>query len=395
MLYGLLNLSLLGYVVATLILTQITIAAVTIYLHRNQSHRALALHPVVSHFFRCWLWMTTGMVTADWVAIHRKHHASTEVEGDPHSPKIEGLRKVLWQGAELYRNATKDKAMIEKYSHGTPDDWVERNVYKRYSARGILLMFLIDLLLFGIPGVSIWAIQMMWIPFHAAGIINGVGHALGYRNFECPDASTNLIPWGFWIGGEELHNNHHTFASSAKFSVKWWEFDIGWFYIRCLAMLGLAKVKKLPPQLATDAGKLTVDLETVKAVISNRFEVMSNYYKQVVKPVLSLEMQENKGDEADKQLFQRAGRLLKLQDSLLTPSAKQRLQALLASREQLRIVYNYRQSLQNIWLKTASSQKELVEALQQWCKQAEESGLDVLKQFAQQIKGYVPKPVTL
>ena len=301
----------------------------------------------------------------------------------------------MWQGAELYRNATKDKAMIEKYSHGTPDDWVERNVYKRYSARGILLMFLIDLLLFGIPGVSIWAIQMMWIPFHAAGIINGVGHALGYRNFECPDASTNLIPWGFWIGGEELHNNHHTFASSAKFSVKWWEFDIGWFYIRCLAMLGLAKVKKLPPQLATDAGKLTVDLETVKAVISNRFEVMSNYYKQVVKPVLSLEMQENKGDEADKQLFQRAGRLLKLQDSLLTPSAKQRLQALLASREQLRIVYNYRQSLQNIWLKTASSQKELVEALQQWCKQAEESGLDVLKQFAQQIKGYVPKPVTL
>src|SRR3990167_5483337 len=231
MLYGILHLSFWGYVIATLILTQITIAAVTIYLHRNQSHRALYLHPIVSHFFRFWLWLTTGMVTAEWVAIHRKHHASTEVDGDPHSPKIEGLKKVLLEGAELYRASTKDREMIEKYSHGTPDDWLERNVYKRYSAKGIFFMLSVDLLLFGVPGVTIWAIQMMWIPIHAAGIINGVGHALGYRNFECPDASTNIIPWGFWIGGEELHNNHHTFASSAKFSVKWWEFDIGWFYI--------------------------------------------------------------------------------------------------------------------------------------------------------------------
>jgi len=229
MLYGILNLSFWGYIVATIILTQITIAGVTIYLHRNQSHRALSLHPMVSHFFRLWLWMTTGMVTSEWVAIHRKHHAATETVDDPHSPKVLGLRKVLWEGAELYRAASKDKAMVEKYAHGTPDDWVEKNVYKRHSAKGILLMFLIDLVLFGVPGISIWAIQMMWIPLHAAGIINGVGHALGYRNFECPDASTNILPWGFWIGGEELHNNHHTFASSAKFSVKWWEFDLGWF----------------------------------------------------------------------------------------------------------------------------------------------------------------------
>ena len=393
MLYGILNLSLWGYIIATVILGQITIAAVTIYLHRNQSHRALSLHPIVSHFFRFWLWLTTGMITADWVAIHRKHHASTETEGDPHSPKIEGLKKVMWQGAELYRAARKDRQMVEKYSHGTPNDWVERNIYSRYSAGGIKLMLLINLILFGIPGVSIWALQMMWIPFHAAGIINGVGHALGYRNFECPDASTNVFPWGFWIGGEELHNNHHTFASSAKFSVKWWEFDIGWFYIRCLEMLGLAKVKKLPPKLATQAGKLSVDLDTVRAVISNRFQIMSYYYKQVVQPVLSLEKQVDTGNPEDKKLFQRAGRLLKLQESLLSPRAQQRLQVLLASREQLRIVYNYRQSLQNIWLKTASSQKELVDALQQWCKQAEESGLDVLKQFSKQIKSYVPKPV--
>ncbi len=392
MIYGILNLSLWGYVVATIVLTQITIAAVTIYLHRHQTHRALTLHPIVSHFFRFWLWLTTGMVTAEWVAIHRKHHATTDVEGDPHSPKMVGIKKVLWQGAELYKEASVDKEMVAKYAHGTPDDWLERNVYKRFSSRGILLMFLINLVLFGLPGISIWAIQMMWIPFHAAGVINGIGHYWGYRNFECHDAATNIIPWAFWIGGEELHNNHHAFASSAKFSIKWWEFDIGWLYIRCLSFLGLAKVKKLPPKLATKPGKLQVDLDTVKAVVSNRFQIMSQYYKRVVLPILKLEKRKSL---VDKHLFQRAGRLLRLQDSLLSPRAKLRLQALLASREQLRVVYNYRQSLQNIWLKTASSQKELVESLQQWCKQAEESGLDVLRQFSLQIKGYVPQPVKL
>lgn len=393
MIFGVLNLSLWGYVIATVVLTQITIAAVTIYLHRNQTHRALTLHPVVSHFFRLWLWLTTGMVTAEWVAIHRKHHATTDVDGDPHSPKMLGLKKVFWQGAELYKMASKDKAMVEKYSHGTPNDWIERRVYRRYSARGIVIMLLADLILFGIPGLTIWAIQMMWIPVHAAGVINGVGHHWGYRNFECPDAATNIIPWGFWIGGEELHNNHHTFASSAKFSVKWWEFDMGWFYIRCLSLLGLAKVKKLPPKLAMDEGKLHVDLETVKAVISNRFQVMSFYYKRVMRPVLQIEKRAMPVDKSEKKLFQRAGRLLRLQDSLLSPRSQERLQALLASREQLRVVYTYRQSLQNIWLKTASSQKELVDSLQQWCKQAEESGLEVLHQFAQQVKNFVPKPV--
>lgn len=392
MIYGILNLSLWGYVIAGIILTQITIAAVTIYLHRHQTHRALTLHPIISHFFRFWLWLTTGMVTAQWVAIHRKHHATTDVEGDPHSPKLLGLKKVLWEGAELYKEATGDEEMIAKYSHGTPNDWIERNIYQRYSSRGILLMFFIDLLLFGLPGISIWAIQMLWIPFHAAGVINGVGHHWGYRNFECHDSATNIFPWGFWIGGEELHNNHHAFASSAKFSIKWWEFDLGWLYIRCLSFLGLAKVKKLPPKLGVKAGKLQVDLDTVKAVISNRFQIMSQYYKRVVRPILKLE---KRSCLADKHLFQRAGRLLRLQESLLSAHAKLRLQALLASREQLRVVYNFRQSLQSIWLKTASSQKELVDALQQWCKQADESGLEVLRQFALQLKGYVPQPVKL
>ncbi|KTD01590.1 fatty acid desaturase [Fluoribacter gormanii] len=390
MVFGYLNLSFWGYVIATLIMTQITIAAVTLYLHRNQTHRAMTLHPIVSHFFRLWLWLTTGMVTADWVAIHRKHHASSDVEGDPHSPVVFGIKKVFWEGAELYKTARKDKEMVAKYSHGTPRDWLERKIYSPHSAKGIILMLFIDLFLFGVPGITIWAIQMMWIPFHAAGVINGIGHYWGYRNFECPDAARNIFPWGFWIGGEELHNNHHTFASSAKFSVKWWEFDIGWMYIRILSFLGLAKVKKLPPKLAMEQGKLQVDLDTVRAVIANRFQVMSNYYKSVIRPILKQEKHSVIESKEERKLFARAGSLLRRENCLLSNKAKARLSNLLEAREQLRIVYAYKQSLQSIWLKTASSQKELIDALQQWCRQAEESGLDVLRQFAQQIKGYVP-----
>ncbi len=393
MLYGVLNLSFWGYVIATLVLTQLTIASVTIYLHRNQTHRALDLHPSISHFFRLWLWLTTGMVTREWVAIHRKHHATTDVEGDPHSPVVKGIRKVFFEGAELYRAASKDAEMVDKYAHGTPDDWLERRVYRPYSARGILVMLAINVFLFGIPGVSIWAIQMMWIPIWAAGVVNGIGHYVGYRNFECRDASTNVFPWGFWIGGEELHNNHHTFASSAKFSVKWWEFDIGWMYICILSFFGLAKVKKLPPQLAHAEHKLHVDLETVKAVISNRFQVMAHYYENVVCPILSQVKASHVKTKDDRELVQNAGVLLRRQETLLSPKATSRLSALLERYEQLRTVYHYRQSLQNIWLKTATSQKELVDALQQWCKQAEESGLDVLRQFALQLKGYVPKAI--
>lgn len=251
-------------------------------------------------------------------------------------------------------------------------------------------MLLVDLFFFGVPGLTVWAIQMMWIPVFAAGVINGIGHYWGYRNFECPDAATNVFPWGFWIGGEELHNNHHTFASSAKFSVKWWEFDIGWMYICILSFFGLAKVKKLPPKLARDEGKFNVDLDTVKAVISNRFQVMSHYYKAVIRPILKQEKNSNFETKEDKKLFKHAGSLLRREDTLLTNKAKTRLQRLLEAREQLRLVYSYKQSLQNVWLKTASSQKELVDALQQWCRQAEESGLEVLRQFAQQLKGYVP-----
>jgi len=388
MFYGILNLSLIGYIIATLVLTHITIAAVTIYLHRCQSHRALQLHPIISHFFRFWLWMTTGMVTGEWVAIHRKHHANTEKAGDPHSPKVFGLKKVLLEGAELYREACNDSEMIEKYSHGTPNDWLERNIYSRFPGLGLALMFVIDIVLFGIPGITVWAVQMMWIPIFAAGVINGVGHAIGYRNFECLDASTNIVPWGILIGGEELHNNHHTFASSAKLSARWFEFDLGWCYIKLLSWVGLAKVKKLPTKLAVDKGKYHVDMETVKAVVSNRFSVLSRYYKQVVLPVFKEEKRLQ--SEQEKGLFKRTKRLLKRDDGQLNYRAKCRLSNLLAKKQRLQTVYQYRLRLQEVWKKTASSQKELLESLQTWCKQAEESGIDVLHQFASQMKNYVP-----
>lgn len=389
--FGLLNCSLWGYILATFILTQITIAGVTIYLHRSQAHRALTLHPIVSHFFRFWLWMTTGMVTSEWVAVHRKHHAATEVAGDPHSPVLLGIRRVLWRGVALYRAATKDKEMIKKYSHGTPNDWMERNIYGRFSSLGVFLMLIVDLCLFGAPGLLMWSIQMLWIPFWAAGVINGIGHYWGYRNFECDDASTNMIPWGIWIGGEELHNNHHTFASSAKFSVKWWEFDIGWFYIRCLSLLGLARVKKLPPKLKSDKQKLNIDIDTVRAVVGNRFQVMSQYYKRVIQPVLQQEKQQLKHlmVNQDKLLLTNAGALLRRREALLSPHAMLKLNRLLERFDTLRIVYQYRQSLQQVWLKAATSQKELIEALQLWCKQAEASGIEALYQFSAHLRTYV------
>ncbi|NCT57624.1 MAG: acyl-CoA desaturase [Legionella sp.] len=389
--FGLLNLSFWGYILAALIVTQITIAGVTIYLHRCQAHRALTLHPMVSHFFRFWLWLTTGMVTSEWVAIHRKHHAATETEGDPHSPVVKGIKKVLWEGVDLYRAASKDKALVEKYSHGTPNDWLERHVYKRFCGAGVVILLFIDALLFGIPGISIWALQMLWIPLWAAGVINGIGHYWGYRNFETEDASTNIIPWAFWVGGEELHNNHHAFASSAKFSINWWEFDIGWFYIRCLSFWGLAKVKKLPPRLVRDKQKLQVDLETVRAVVGHRFQIMSQYYKRVIRPSLKYEKRQHMITQDDKALLQRAGRLLRRREGLLSPRSMSRLEALLLRYERLQMVYAYRNSLQEIWLKTATSQKELIEALQAWCRQAEESDIDVLRQFSLQLKSYVPR----
>lgn len=386
MLYGLLNLSFWGYVVATLILTQMTIISVTLYLHRCQAHRALDLHPIISHVFRFWLWLTTGMRTKEWTAIHRKHHATCETAEDPHSPQIFGINKVMWEGAELYQQAAKNNDDMDHYGHGTPDDWLERHIYYPHNTLGLVLMAVIDLLLFGLPGITIFGLQMIWIPFFAAGVINGIGHYWGYRNYECPDASRNIVPWGLFLGGEELHNNHHTFGSSAKFSSKWWEIDLGWLYINILRVFRLAHIKKIAPKLAIIKNKNCIDIETLKAIILNRFQIMSQYSKTVIIPVFHEE--KRKAGEKSRELYAHAKSLLIRETSLISEKNKQLLTKLLNEDKALQLVYQYRQKLQDIWRRTNASQKELLEALQEWCKQAEQTGIQALAQFAHHLKGF-------
>ncbi len=389
---GLIDLPWWGYVLVTLGITHITIAAVTIFLHRHQAHRALDLHPIVSHFFRFWLWLTTGMITKAWTAIHRKHHAKCETEEDPHSPQVLGLRKVLLEGAELYRAEAKNKETLEKYGHGTPDDWLERQVYTGSSRTGIVLQLVLNVLLFGPIGLTIWAVQMIWIPLFAAGVINGIGHYWGYRSYESPDAATNVLPWGIIIGGEELHNNHHAFPSSAKLSSKSWEFDIGWMYICILQSMGLAKVRKVAPVPVIDPAKHTADIETVRAIITNRFHVLAHYAKDVIMPVLGDEL--HKADESCRGLFKRARRALVREESLMDEEAKTRLEAALRRSQKLKTVYEQRQRLQQIWARSSASQDALLHQLQEWCKQAEATGIKVLQDFARTLRCYSLQPTT-
>jgi stearoyl-CoA desaturase (delta-9 desaturase) len=383
---GLLDLSTWGYIGITLLLTHITIAAVTIFLHRNQSHNALTLHPVISHFFRFWLWMTTGMVTKQWVAIHRKHHVKCETEDDPHSPQIRGIRKVLLQGAELYRAEAKNIETLEKYGSGTPDDWIERNLYSRYPFLGISLLLPINIALFGVIGITIFAIQMLWIPFWAAGVINGIGHFWGYRNFESSDASRNIIPWGILIGGEELHNNHHSYAASARLSNKWWEFDIGWFYIRTLEIFKLAKVKKVSPKAIINTNKTSIDIETVRAVIRNRFHILKLYARKVTKPMLRQQIRSS--EQAYRKLLRRASKLLTREDIVLDKTRRQHLDKALNENKTLQTVYQFKQQLKDIWIKTSSDQARRVQRLQKWCADAEKSGIQALQEFALYLRGY-------
>ena len=394
MLEGLISLPWWGYIIAALLLTHVTIAAVTIFLHRHQAHRALDLHPVISHFFRFWLWLTTGMVTKEWAAIHRKHHAKVETPDDPHSPIQAGIRTVMWRGAELYRKESKNHETMEKYGHGTPDDWLERNLYTRHSGKGIVLMFAIDLALFGPIGITIWAVQMAWIPIFAAGIINGVGHYWGYRNYEVADASTNIVPWGILIGGEELHNNHHTFGSSAKFSSKWWELDIGWLYINLMQAVGLARVKKIPPELTCDSAKQHIDLDTVKAVITGRFVVMAQFAREVMQHVHREEMK--KVDRADREswtLIKRARRLMVREAAQLDETARGLLQRSLEINDRLKTVYMMKQKLLDIWNRRATTQEHLIQALQEWCREAEATGIKALQDFSQKLRTYTLVPV--
>lgn len=384
-LYGVLDVSVWQAVLITLILTHVTIAAVTIFLHRAQAHRALDLHPAVAHFFRFWLWLTTGMVTKEWVAIHRRHHAKCETEQDPHSPQVLGLRKVLTEGSELYREASKDQQTLSRYGHGTPDDWLERRVYSRYSWQGVGAMLILDVVLFGLYGPIVWAVQMLWIPVWAAGVINGVGHYWGYRSFEPPDASTNIVPWGILIGGEELHNNHHAFPSSARLSSKWWEFDIGWLYIRVLSALGLARIKKVAPQPEVVAGKRQVDMDTLRAVIVSRMHVFARYSREVLAPVSRTELCRDLGH--CRRTVRRARRLLETETGRLDSAARGRLEQILAQSQTLATVYQFRERLQQIWERSTPSQEQLLKSLQDWCHQAEATGIQALERFAENLKG--------
>lgn len=388
---GLLDLPWWGYVLVTLGLTHVTIAAVTIFLHRHQAHRALALLPLVSHVFRFWLWLTTGMVTREWVAIHRKHHATTDTAEDPHSPQVYGIRKVLFEGAELYRLESKNAATIEKYGRGTPDDWIERKLYARHSGLGVGIMLAIDLVLFGPIGLTIWAVQMLWIPFFAAGVVNGIGHYWGYRNFAPSDASRNILPWGLLIGGEELHNNHHAYASSARFSSKWWELDAGWTYIRILEMLHLAKVRKLAPRIRYNASRSCCDTDTLQAVITHRYDVLAKFARSLqrtaVEEIRSLRggaisgLKDSRALDAVKHWLQRDARALLEQEREVLEQAVQ-------SSTVLSTIYAMRQDLIALWSRSTVSKEQLVIQLEDWCGRAEESGIGALREFSRTLRRY-------
>jgi fatty-acid desaturase len=383
---GLLGLGWWQLVVAALLLTHVTIAAVTIFLHRSQAHRALDLHPAVAHFFRAWLWLTTGMQTREWVAIHRKHHAKCETPEDPHSPQTRGLRKVLWQGAELYMAEADNAETLSRYGHGTPDDWLERNVYSRFTWHGCGVMLVADVALFGAAGVAVWAVQMIWIPFFAAGVINGIGHFWGYRNYDSPDAATNISPWGILIGGEELHNNHHTYPNSPKLSVKPWEFDLGWAWIGLFRALGLARVPLTRASVAQVPGKRSIDLDTAWATISDRFQIMARYAEQVIAPLV--EQERARTDRTRGALLARARKLLARDQALIDARARGELERILAEHPALASIYQMRLELQAVWQQRTRGAQDILAALRGWCERAEHSGNERLSEFAAYLRSY-------
>jgi stearoyl-CoA desaturase (Delta-9 desaturase) len=368
-----------------LALTHVTMISVTVFLHRHQAHRALDLHPIASHFFRLWLWLTTGQVTKEWAAIHRKHHAKCEGAEDPHSPHIYGIKKVLTQGAELYRVESKNKETMARFGHGTPDDWIERNLYTRFSWQGVGLMMIINLTLFGAAGLAVWALQMAWTPIFAAGIINGAAHFWGYRNFEAPDASTNISPWGIIIAGEELHNNHHTYPTSAKLSVKPYEFDIGWMYISIMQAVGLAKVKKTPPKLAYGDIKPVADEKTLEALIANRYEIMAGY-AHGVQAALQHELDVLKARSADAAVIKAANRWLHRDADKVPAAAVPHLEQARAASPTLDKLVVMREELRQLWLNTSHSREQLLADLQAWCLRAEESGIAALRDFSMKLR---------
>ncbi len=385
---GLMHATVWQTVIFTLVVTHITIAAVTIYLHRHQAHRALDLHALPSHFFRFWLWLTTGMVTKEWAAIHRKHHAKCETVDDPHSPVIRGIKNVLLEGSEMYRAESKNLETLEKYGHGTPDDWIERNLYTRFSWQGVGLMLIIDVLLFGALGATVWAVQMLWIPITAAGIINGIGHYWGYRNYDCADAATNIVPWGILIGGEELHNNHHTFGTSAKLSSKWYEFDIGWMYIRILEIAGLAKVKKIAPAPKFDRQKMVADFDTLQSVVSNRYDVMAKYAKSLKSTWRDEIVQLRAKRQLEADFLKSSKRLLHRAPAKLEAPHHQQLSELFKHSSTLKTMHEMRNELSALWDRSHISREQLLQQLQDWCNRAEASGIKALQEFSYRLRTY-------
>jgi stearoyl-CoA desaturase (Delta-9 desaturase) len=388
---GLLQLGWGALLIYLLVVTQITIFAVTLYLHRSQAHRGVDFHPVIAHFFRFWVWITTSMITKEWVAIHRKHHAKCETEEDPHSPMVKGIGNVFWRGVELYREARGDRVSIEQYGKGAPNDWIERHVYTRHPLAGPTLLLFVSFALFGFMGVAVWAIQMAWIPFWAAGVVNGLGHWWGYRNFETSDTATNLTPWGVWIGGEELHNNHHAFPSSAKFALRRWEFDIGWAAIRALQAVGLAKVLRVAPSLDLRPNIPMPDTDTLKALLTHRFQAMTDYQHSVLKPALREEAR-IAGAKMRALLPRKLQKGLADDGRWLKPDAREQLQQWVAQRPRIHTLVEYRARLAAVLETRSQSANDTLQQLQAWCREAEASGIQALEEFSLRMKGYALQP---
>lgn len=373
--------------------TQLTIFAVTLYLHRSQAHRAVDFHPVIAHVFRFWTWLTTSMITKEWAAIHRKHHAKCETEDDPHSPQFKGIRTVMWRGVELYREARRDRESIEKYGKGCPDDWIERKLYTPHATMGPVLMLAVNFALFGFAGVAVWAIQMLWMPFWAAGVINGLGHWWGYRNFETTDTATNLTPWAFWVGGEELHNNHHAFPSSAKFALRRFEFDIGWTAIRVLCALKLAKVLRVAPTLDVRPNITLPDSETLKALLSHRFQAMTDYYRRVMLPTLREEAAH--AGESIKSMPRRLRKALADNGRWLSHEQRVSLQEHVERRPRLATLVDFRARLSAVLEERSNDASATLKRLQDWCHEAEASGIQSLQEFATRLRGYALVPARI
>jgi stearoyl-CoA desaturase (Delta-9 desaturase) len=379
--------------IAFVVMAQCTILSVTLYLHRCQAHRGVDMHPLITHPMRMWLWLFTAMVTRQWVAIHRKHHARCETKDDPHSPQVYGINRVLFRGVELYRAASRDQATMDKYGAGTPNDWLERNIYARMPTMGPVVLLVLFVAAFGVLGLTFWALQMLVIPIAAAGVVNGLGHWWGYRNFETDDTATNLTPWGVLIGGEELHNNHHAFPSSARFALRRFEFDIGWATLRLLERVGLAKVRRVAPQLDVRPNIPMPDADTLRAVMVHRFQVMSDYFGGVIMPTVREEAS-HAGDSL-RTLPRRLRRALVNGGRWLDSEHRERLGAWIDERPRLATVFEYRQRLRAIYERSGAGSEAMLESLRHWCAEAEASGIHALEQFSARLKGYALVPARL